>query len=135
MLKKKDIESLHAKEKRAQSFIKEDMTAAIGNLQSLIKREKNDEILAIHGRGNYLLSPVYKDVKRPRHVWHSWTPQRSDDHLKTIREHVGRKPGDHRRQRNAVPPKIIVDRNETPQVSTNNEQIQKYFFCRSSCVK
>ena len=82
-----DIESLHAKDKRAQNFMKKDVTAAIANLQSLIKREENDEILAVYGQGNYLLSPDYKDFKRPSHVWHSWTPERRDDHLKKFREY------------------------------------------------
>ena len=68
-------------------------------------------------------------------------PQKEDDHLNKFREYrpslddsfhkpenVGRKPGHHRRQRNPLPPKLIVDRIEIPQVSTNNEQTRDISF-------
>ena len=55
---KNDIESIHAVEKRAQGFQKFDILKAIGTIQSLMKREENDEVLAIYNSGNFVLSSV-----------------------------------------------------------------------------
>ena len=59
-----DIESLHAKEKRNQHFKTETFAAAISNIQ----REQNDEIRAIYGADNYVLSPEYKKFQVHRQM-------------------------------------------------------------------
>ena len=63
-----DIESLHAKQKQSQNFKRETVTAAISNIQNIIQREQNDEIRAIYGAGNYVLSPEYKKFQGPSHM-------------------------------------------------------------------
>ena len=74
-----DIESLHAVEKRKQNFKKEDIVTAMSNIQSIIKREDNEEIRAIYGAGNYVLAPEFKKFQVLSHKWHSWgsTPELS----------------------------------------------------------
>ena len=118
-----DIESLHAKQKRNQETI----TAAI-----LIQREQNDEIRAIYGAGNYVLSPEYKEFQVPSQTWHSWSGQRKKDHISKFHQYSptvddtfakpsnsGRKPGYQRRQRNVSEPDIIVDRSEQVEYDEN----------------
>ena len=71
-------------------------------------------------------SPPYKDWKLPSHIWHSWSPERRERHLKEFRnyvpslddsfskpQNVGRKPGYHRRQRIQGPPSMVLDRLQT----------------------
>ena len=63
-----DIKSLHAKQKRNQNFKTETVAAEISNIQNIIQREQNDEIRAIYGAGNYVLSPEYKKFQVPSHM-------------------------------------------------------------------
>lgn len=80
-----DIESKHAAEKRNQNFKKESILAAVSNIQTLIKREETDEVRAIYGAGNYVLSNEYKIFKVQSHLWHSWSTDRKQDHVEKFR--------------------------------------------------
>ena len=46
-----DIESMHAAEKRKQNYKKEDIITALANIQSIIRKEENDEIRALYSAG------------------------------------------------------------------------------------
>ena len=80
-----DIESKHAAEKRNQHFKKESILAAVSNLHAVIKREENDEVRAIYGAGNYVLSSQYKNFQVQSHVWHAWNENRKRDHIDKFR--------------------------------------------------
>ena len=123
---------MHAKQKRNQNFKTETVPAAISNIPNVIQREQNDEIRAIYGAGNYVLSPEYKKFQGPSHRWHSWSEQRKKDHISKFHQYSptvddtfakpsnsGRKPGYQRRQRNVSEPNIIVDRSEQVEYDEN----------------
>lgn len=80
-----DIESKHAAEKRNQNFKKESILVAVANIHAMVKREENDEVRAIYGAGNYVLSNSYKVFQVPSHIWHSWSGDRKKDHIEKFR--------------------------------------------------
>ena len=80
-----DIESQHAAEKRNQQFKKESISAAVANLHTMVKREENDEVRAVYGAGNYVLSNPYKKFQVQSHIWHSWSEERKRDHIDKFR--------------------------------------------------
>ena len=47
----------------------------------MVKREENDEVRAIYGAGNYVLSNRYKVFQVQSHIWHSWSGDRKKDHI------------------------------------------------------
>ena len=47
-----DIESIHAVEKRKQCFKKENIAAALSDIQSIVEHKEEDEIRALYGTGN-----------------------------------------------------------------------------------
>ena len=47
-----DIESIHTVEKRKQCFKKENIAAALSDIQSIVKHIEEDEIRALYGTGN-----------------------------------------------------------------------------------
>ena len=89
------------------------------------QRVGNDEVRALHGAGNYLLSPKYKKFQVVSHIWLSWNEDRRKVHVKkihaytpapggsfTIPRNSGRKPGFQQRKRNTREMDIAVDRAE-----------------------
>ena len=82
-----DIESLHALEKREQCFKRSTILEVVTHLQDIVIREQNDEIRAIYGAGNCVLSPEYKKFQIPSHTWHSWSESRRKDHVTKFYEY------------------------------------------------
>ncbi len=116
-----DIESLHAVEKRMQSFRVGTVLEAVNTINSLVKREENEELLALYGAGNYVLSQQYKNWFAP--MWHSWSPERRQRYAKNFRlaqptiestfvkpANPGRKPGYKKRVRITSTPDDVIDR-------------------------
>ena len=68
-----DVESLHHVEKMNQNFEKKTVKEAIGNTQNLSDRQDSEEVRAIYGAGNYVLSTVYKQFFLPGATLHNWT--------------------------------------------------------------
>ena len=75
---------MHAVERRNQHFRKEKIKIVVSNLHALVKRERErerqtdrqtdrNEIRAIYGAGNYIISPSYQRFKAQSHIWRSWT--------------------------------------------------------------
>ena len=106
-----DIESLHALEKREQCFKRSKILQAVTHLQDIVIREQNDEIRAINGAGNYVLSPEDKKFQIPSHTWHSWSESRRKDVRKFYEyEPSGQKSRFQKRQQNREASDMIVDR-------------------------
>ena len=116
-----DIESLHAVEKRMQSFKVGTVLEAVNTINSLVKREENDELLALYGAGNFVLSQQYKNWFAP--MWHSWSSERRQRYAKDFRlaqptiettfvkpANPGRKPGYTKRVRLMNTPDVVIDR-------------------------
>ena len=96
---------------------------AIKTIETLIMREENNEIMALYGSGNYVLSLPYK--RWGFTIWHSWPPERMNNHLKNFRifsptleqtfskpSNAGRKPGFKQSKRTQVLPTLVVDHHE-----------------------
>ena len=82
-----DIESIHAVEERKKCFKKENIATALSNIQSIVKREEEDEIHGLYGTGNYVLAPEFKSFRVLGHIWHSWSEERKKNHIEAFRNH------------------------------------------------
>ena len=63
MFYQNDIESLHFIEKRNQCFQKKTVSEAAQALKALALRQENDEVRAVYGAGNYVLSKDFSKFK------------------------------------------------------------------------
>ena len=77
-----DVESLHHVKKMNQNFEKKTVKEAIGNIQKLSDRQVSEEIRAIYGAGNYVLSAAYKQFFVPSATGHNWTVERKKERHK-----------------------------------------------------
>ena len=121
-----DIESMHHVEKLKQCFKKLSVVEAIASLEKLLKRQDEQEVLAIYGAGSYVLAEPYKTkFGRDSAVWHSWNSERKQQHVDAMRKfkpsisnsftkpkNCGRKPGQTVRDRKRLTPDVITDRLE-----------------------
>ena len=116
-----DIESQHAVEKRIQCFKMGSVLDAVSTIRTLITREENEEVLALYGSGNYVLSKPYKKWFAAQ--WHSWPTERKERYLMDFRSskpavedtfvkpaNSGQKMNYQKRVRLNSPPTFIVDR-------------------------
>ena len=82
-----DIESMHHVEKLKQCFQKLSVVEVIASLEKLIKRQDEQEVLAIYGAGLYILAEPYKTkFGCDSAVWHSWNLQRKKQHIDAMRK-------------------------------------------------
>ena len=120
----KDMESIHAVEKCIQNYTKEDVVLVIENLKKLSDRQDLEEVRALFGTGNFVLSAPYQRFKLDSGTWHSWGQNRRNDHVRKFREYVpnptdmfskpinsGRKPCFRSRQK-VKTPDVVEDRHE-----------------------
>ena len=120
-----DVESLHHVEKMNQNFEKKTVKEAIGNNQKVSDRQNSEEVRAIYGAGNYVLSAAYKQFFVPSATWHNWTVERKKDHVIKFRNYkpnvsdnfqkpknAGRKANYAKRIRTSPNPDIVIDRVE-----------------------
>ena len=98
----------------------------IASLEKLLKRQDEQEVLAIYGAGSYILAEPYKTKFGCDSAgWHSWNLQRKKQHVDAMRKfkpsishsfskptNCGRKPGHNVRQRKRLNPDVITDRLE-----------------------
>ena len=128
-----DVESLHHVEKMNQNFEKKTVKEAIGNIQKLSDRQDSEQVRAIYGAGNYVLSAAYKQFFVPSATSHNWTVERKKDHVIKFRNYkpnvsdnfqkpknAGRKANYTKRIRTSPNPDIVIDRLEEFSASTNN---------------
>ena len=128
-----DIESQHFVEKKKQSFSKLSVVDVIVSLEEMVNRQDQEEVRALYGAGSYEISKEYRRFLVDSARWHSWSPQRREQHLSTFRKfepsigdsfkmpkNAGRKPGYQSRERHKESPDIIIDRlsASTPSVPT-----------------
>ena len=116
-----DIESKHAEQKRMQCFKKGTTIDVVNTMKELIKREDQQEVLALYGGDKYVLSSGYKQWFNPK--WHNLTDGEKATYLTNFRSskpsmestfskpaHPGQKPGYKHRVRITTPPVITIDR-------------------------
>ena len=113
-----DIESIHAKQKRCQ-IKKGDIYTAVLTLSKILEMEADEEVLALYGKGNFVLSPEYGRFFTKN--WHSMSSQNRMTHVESFRKAVpgisfrrplnaGRKPNESPRARHTQEPTILIDR-------------------------
>ena len=142
-----DVESLHHVEKMNQNFEKKTVEEAIGNIQKLSDRQDSEEVRAIYGAGNYVLSAAYKQYFVPSATWHNWTVERKKDHVIKFRNYkpnvsdnfqkpknAGRKDNYAKKIRTSPNPDILIDRLEEVSASTNNSSSRPIVIAESSQV-
>ena len=108
-----------------QNFEKKTVKEAIGNIQKVSDRQNSEEIRAIYGAGNYVLSAAYKQFFVPSATSHNWTVERKKDHVIKFRNYkpnvsdnfqkpknAGRKANYAKRIRTSPNPDIVIDRLE-----------------------
>ena len=116
-----------------QNFEKKTVKEAIGNIQKLSDRQDSEEVRAIYGAGNYVLSAAYKQYFVPSATWHNWTVERKKDYVIKFRNYkpnvsdnfqkpknAGRKANYAKRIRTSPNSDIVIDRLEEFSASTNN---------------
>ena len=116
-----DVESEHAVQKRLQCYKKGSVIDAINTVKTLIKREEQQEVLAIYGGDKHVLAPSYKNWFASK--WHSWGDDQKEKYLQDFRSakpsvestflkpaNPGQKPGYKQRIRITTPPTAVVDR-------------------------
>ena len=132
-----DIESKHAVQKRIQYFQGKTLTDALETIKALIEREESDEIMALYGNGNYVLSSAYKSWFMPR--WHSLSPEEKRRYFERFCSakpsiestfskpaNSGRKANHRVRSRSDAAPTILIDRvtpATTPTLVTSSQPV------------
>ena len=82
-----DVESQHAKQKCIQCFTKGSVLECVNTLRTVIKREEDQEMLALYCGDKHVLSPGYKNWFTTK--WHSWPAERK---LKYLHDFQSAKP-------------------------------------------
>ena len=115
---------MHFRERKEQSFKKEDIKEVISTLQAIVKQQQRDEIRAIYGYGLYRLSNAYKKFEVEAVKWHVMETKNRMKHAANFRKYSppleeyfnksvksGRKPSESKRRikRDAD---IVIDRME-----------------------
>jgi len=120
------IESMHFREKKEQCFKKGNVKDVISTLQSIVKRQENDEVRALYGCGPYRLSTTHKKFQMNSIncsiKWHSMEAKKRMKHVADFRQHSptldehfskpsksGRKPNESKRTRKPQPT-VFIDR-------------------------
>ena len=149
MFYQNDIESLHFIEKRNQCFQKKTVSEAAQALKALALRQENDEVRAVYGAGNYVLSTDFSKFKVDSARWHGWSESRRRDHVQKLRKYKptasddfakpnnsGRKKGFQKRQKSEEPV-IVLDRIEENNLGVEKEQdeISRFSDPREEQVK
>ena len=80
-------ESKHALLKRTQ-LKKGDVMTSVRTYESLIRREENEERLAVYRAGNHVLAPIYRKFQVDAETWYSWSQRRRDQHLVQLQKFV-----------------------------------------------
>lgn len=75
-------ELLQAIETRIHCFKMRSVLKAAITIKNLLEREENEELLALHGGGRYVLSQDNQNCYAS--IWHSWSQERKERHIKDI---------------------------------------------------
>ena len=81
------MESQHFREKKEQCFKKGPVQEVIATLKSLVTRQEDDKIRAIHGSGRYWLSRPFKKFEVDSVKWHGMDPCRRMNHVEQFRKY------------------------------------------------